>query len=804
MKSLRVTVASMLVLLLTAAPAAAETSRWFVQLKSAPEADGTSDATLDAERSDFSARAKRAGIAYRQRFAYRTLFNGVAIETGDPISEIADLDGVEAVYPVGTAHLDQRTDAFDPDLAYAITMTGADIAHSQLGYTGRGIRVAIIDSGVDYDHPDLGGCFGRGCRVNAGYDFVGDDYDGEPSDPGYQPVPHPDWNPDDCFGHGTHVAGIVGANGGVVGVAPDVTLAAYRVFGCGGGGTTDDVMLAAMERVYRDGADVLNLSITDDLSGWPEAPTAQAASRLVRRGIVVVAGAGNDRADGLWTMGAPAVGEDVIAAASVDNLKQPVRGFTVSPDERPVQTFAATDSQPVPTEGRFEIGGAGEACEPLAPGSLEGKVALVRRGTCTFIVKGTNAAAAGAVAVVFYNNAPGIIPGNPVVTGVPIPAVAISGENGDLIAGRVAQGPVRMTWGMPLVPSASAGLVSSFSSDGLAADLTLKPDIAAPGGYIRSTWPVEKGSYAIVSGTSMASPHVAGSAALYLQAHPRTRARDVGVILQNSADPVVWSGAPALGYLDHVARQGAGLLDIDDAILATTAVTPGKLSLGDDQPAPQTLTLANDAPSAVTYAIANADALALAGREFNAEHPELGANSVSFTQSQVTVSPHGRARIGVTIAPAATLSEGAIYGGYIVFTPDDGGGPLRVPYAGYKGDYQAVPAMTPMAQGYPKLARESGADTPAVLVHMNNYARRIRIVAYRGHRRVGTVYRQDYVRRNHVEAPPQLHWNTATELPIRRMAPGTYSLVLTVERALAERGTPVETWTSPEFTIARR
>jgi minor extracellular serine protease Vpr len=803
MTSLRVAVASALILAATAAPAAAADTV-FVELAGAPSADGTSEATLDAERSDFRARAKKAGISYHQHFAYRTLFNGVSISTDDQ-DAIADLDGVAAVYPVQTAHLDQqRTEAFDPDLAYAITMTGVDIAHSKLGYTGRGVRVAIMDSGVDYDHPDLGGCFGHGCRVSTGYDFVGDDYDGDETDPGYQPIPHPDPDPDDCFGHGTHVAGIVGANGGVTGVAPDVTLGSYRVFGCNGGGTSADVMLAAMERIYRDGADVLNMSITEDLSGWPQSPTAQAAARLVRKGVVVVAGAGNDRTDGLWAMGAPAVGDGVIAVASVDNLKQAVRGFSLSPDDRPVQTFFATDSKPVPAEGTFEIAGAGDACEPLAPGSLDGKVALVRRGTCTFMVKGNNAAAAGAVAVVFYNNAPGVIPGNPVVTGVPIPAVAISGENGDLITGRLAQGPVRITWGMPLLPSATAGLVSYFSSDGLAADLTLKPDIAAPGGSIRSTWPVEKGSYAVVSGTSMASPHVAGAAALYLQAHPRTRSRDVGAILENSADPVLWSGAPGLGYLDYVARQGAGLLDADDAILATGAVTPGTLSLGDDQPAPRTLTVSNESARTITYTISNADALAVGGREFNGEHPELGANAVTFTQPQVAVRPHGHARIGVTIAPAATLSEGAIYGGYLVFTPDDGGPPLRVPYAGYKGDYQAVPAMTPTAKGYPMLARQADTDVPTVLVHMNNYARRIRIVAYdaRRHRRIATVLRRDYVSRNHVEAA--LTWNVATALTPRRLPPGQYYLVMTVERALAQRGTPVETWTSPEFTIARR
>jgi minor extracellular serine protease Vpr len=170
----------------------------------------------------------------------------------------------------------------------------------------------------------------------------------------------------------------------------------------------------------------------------------------------------------------------------------------------------------------------------------------------------------------------------------------------------------------------------------------------------------------------------------------------------------------------------------------------------------------------------------------------------------VTVRPGRTARVDVAITPNPALSEGAVYGGYLVFMPDVGDTPLRVPYAGYKGDYQAVPAMTPTAKGYPMLARQADTDVPTVLVHMNNYARRIRIVAYdaRRHRRIATVLRRDYVSRNHVEAA--LTWNVATALTPRRLPPGEYYLVMTVERALAQRGTPVETWTSPEFTIARR
>ena len=301
--------------LVVPATAQANTPRWFVELHNAPAAEGTSDATLENEHQRFRDDAR--GIDYKPRFSYRTLFNGVAIAADDQaINEIQALDEVAAVYPVGTATLDQS----EPSLAFALGMTGADIAQSTLGFTGRGVHVAVVDSGIDYDHPDLGGCFGRGCRVSTGYDFVGDDYDDFESHPNWQPVPHPDPLPDDCNGHGTHVAGIIGANGLVKGVAPEVTFGAYRVIGCDGG-ASNDVILAALERVYRDGADVLNLSIGEALNAWPGSPLAKASSRLVDKGIVVVAAAGNDRVDGLGSTTVPGVGEKVIATASVENAE---------------------------------------------------------------------------------------------------------------------------------------------------------------------------------------------------------------------------------------------------------------------------------------------------------------------------------------------------------------------------------------------------------------------------------------------------------------------------------------------------
>jgi minor extracellular serine protease Vpr len=846
----RLAIGAALALLVAPAAAQAAAPKWLVELEGAPVADGTSRATLDRQHDRFRAEARAAGVRYTRRFSYSTLFNGLSVSASKAAAaEIVDLDAVKAVHAVEAIPLDVRTEAFAPAMSFALTMTGADLAQSRLGYTGRGVHVAIIDSGIDYDHPDLGGCFGRGCRVTNGYDLVGDDYDEEEADLQWQPVPHPDPDPDDCQAHGTHVAGILGANGAIRGVAPDVTFGAYKVFGCVGA-TSSDVMLAAMERVYRDGADVVNLSIGESLAGWPQSPTAQAASRLVRKGIVVVAAGGNDHLAGLHAMGGPGVGKNVITATSVDNLVNYRLAFAISPDNHRILYWPGLGPPPAPA-GTYELARTGtattpdDACAPLPPGSLAGKVALVRRGGCPGIDKGINVAAAGAIAVVVYNDS-GPAPGSPGVPGVPIPLAFIDQADGELIDARLAAGPVSLTWGIAAVPSGSGGLLSAFASEGLAADLTLKPDVAAPGGNIRSTWPLERGGYAVVSGTSMASPHVAGAAALYLQAHRHARARDVRAALQNSADPV----AARSGGAEPVVRQGAGLVDVDDAILATTTITPSKLSLRDAPAAHRDVTIANRSRRTVTYALSTVDAPAVAGRDIFTEHTEAGAATVAFTRhrrpiTSVIVPAHGRVTIDVRIAPHPGLSEGAVYGGYLVATPGDGSPALRVVYGGYKGDYAAVPALTPTTQGYPWLARQtgvtldglakirrtyarqdagavftlaprqfgprSGADVPIALVHLNNFARRIRVDVVRPGSRhsLGEAYRRDYVARNGVENLLSQPWSLITELPfdgtVRRghrqlpLPDGDYQLAVTAEPPSGA----AETWTSPVFRIDR-
>jgi minor extracellular serine protease Vpr len=502
----------------------------------------------------------------------------------------------------------------------------------------------------------------------------------------------------------------VGANGNVMGVAPDVTFGAYRVFGCEGS-TTADIMMAAMERANRDGMHILNMSIGASFQ-WPQYPTAVAADRLVTKGMVVVASIGNSGTSGVYAAGAPGLGEKVIGVASYDNTHINALTFDVNPGGQkvPYLTLAAA-SDPPTTGTSAELVFVGQGCN--ADTYLDdpaGKVALIVRGVCTFDEKYQRAFNAGAVGVVIHNNSTGLFAGGGIVS-QGLFAISISLADGQHIRGLLTNGEsVTLSWTDVRVnaPNPTGGLISSFSSYGLSPDLALKPDIGAPGGLILSTYPLESGGYATISGTSMASPHVAGGVALLLEAAPKTKAGEVRGILQNSADPKAWNGNPGLGFLDNVHRQGAGMLDIPGSIMATTHISPAKLSLGEGEagPSKQLLTVHNKSAVEVTYDLTFVNALSTGGSTF-APGFFLGNASVVFGASAVTVPANSSAVVEATINPASSPAKGQ-FGGYIVFTPRGGGAVLRVPYAGFVGDYQSVQVLTPTGNGFPWLANLSG------------------------------------------------------------------------------------------------
>jgi minor extracellular serine protease Vpr len=807
---------------------------WFVELSSRPGVEGSSTRQLEREQADFRASARRAGVVFEERAAFRNLWNGLSVRVdARDLAELRRLPGVNALYPVATVQLPE-TQALDPDMGTALAMTGADIARSELGLSGEGIRVAVMDTGIDYEHPDLGGGDGAAFpteRVVAGYDFVGDDFNAGVA--GSTPVPDDD--PMDCNGHGTHVAGIVGADAadaeGVTGVAPDVTFGAYKVFGCTGS-TTADVMIAAMEMALADRMDVLNMSIGSAFQ-WPQYPTARAADRLVDRGMVVVASIGNSGANGLYSAGAPGLGEKVIGVASFDNSHINALTAVVNPSGERVPYLPLASASEPPTSGdSAEVAWAGRGCTSLGDtvGGVDGRVALMVRGDCTFDEKYQAAVNAGAVGVVIHNNVTGLFAGGGVVDRG-VFGVGISQADGLHIRSLLTDGEsVTLSWSDVRLdaPNPTGGLISSFSSYGLSPDLDLKPDIGAPGGLIRSTYPMALGGYATVSGTSMSSPHVAGGVALLLEAHPRTSAQAVRGILQNTAEPKAWWGNPALGFLDNVHRQGAGMLDIATAIEATTSVTPSKLALGESEagPATRTLTLRNRGAQAVSYTLSHAPALSTGPNTFVPAF-FTGFAAVEFSSGSVTVPAGSSATVDVTITANPGLADRSQYGGYLVATGDDGS-VTRVPYAGFKGDYQSIQALTPTPFGFPWLASLEGdsyvnrpdghtfslqdGERPSVILHLDHQVRELRIEVRDANtgRQWHRAFDLQYVARNSTPTGFfAFDWDGMTTrgrgAKSQAVPNGTYVLELSVLKALGDASNPDhwETWTSPAFTIAR-
>ena len=734
---------------------------WFVQFKTPPAAKGGSKAALAAERTAFFKNAAEQGVTVTQRRSFDDLWNGVSVDVPQAqAGALGGIPGVQAVYPVVPVSLPPSAggSSSDPDLKFATGMTGATSAN-EAGWTGKGVKVAIMDSGLDYTLPEFGSCSSVGgtCRVAGGFDFVGDSFDSNSSDSTYQPIAHPDNDPAPCdpnvadeiathpgagtssAAHGTHVAGIVGADGRsdpdnlVTGVAPEATLYAYRVFGCNGS-TDSDIMAAAMERAFADHVNVLNMSIGAALANFPNYPTAVAADNLADRGVTVVASIGNSGDTGLYSAGAPGVGEKVIGVASVDNIKTYLQYFTVSADDRKVGFTEAAAAPASPTTGQLTLAQTGtptttnDACptapaifKDLGPG-YEGKAVLIRRGSCGFYNKALAAQHAGAAAVVLYNNTAGrinptVAPVAPGTEAITIPVVAITAADGATMSGRITAGPTTITWTDKSEyfdnsgPADTGGRTSSFSSWGTSSDLGFKPDITAPGGNIRSTWPHQQhGGHWVIGGTSMSSPHVAGAAALYLQAHPGASPLDVRIALQNSADPVAFTST---SFADSTARQGAGLLDIPGAISAKTVITPSKLAFGQvlAAPATGTITIRNNDTAAQTYTLSSIGAVTpLPTATTNYPYTfglALGPAASFPGGTSVTIPAGGSANVAVNLNTAGAPT-GTLFGGWVFAQSSTGR--VGVPFLAFAGNYQALPVITGGGCTLPTLAKFGGAN----------------------------------------------------------------------------------------------
>jgi len=780
----------------------------FVELTGRPlaESGASTVASLDAEHAAFRREVTRAGLKVKERYSYRQLFNGLSLEVRpSDLRALAVLPGVKAVWPVVQYPI--------PELYTSSDMVNALETFEELGYDGTGVLVAIVDTGIDYNHPDLGG--GWGNRVIGGWDFVGDDYDAR--DPARRtPVPDPD--PMDPNGHGTHVAGIVGARGRVTGVAPGVGFLALKVFGREGS-TTADVIVAALEMALEEGAHVVNMSLGAAFQ-WPQYPTGQAADRLVRQGVVVVCSQGNNGPGNLFAGGAPALGSKVLAVASFDNTHLMSQAFRL-PDGSPVGYMPMAFSPPLPTSGtspEVVYVGLGNTDADYAGKDVAGKVALIGRGVMSFAHKVTMAMKYGAAYAIIHNNAPGNFRGTLGAAGHWIPAASISREDALRILLLMAAGPVHLTWTDELVqlPNPTAGQISDFSSWGPSPDLALKPDLGAPGGSIYSTYPLALGGYATLSGTSMSAPHVTGAAALLLQAYPNLNPNALGAILRNTSVPQRFS---TTAYLLPVHRQGAGMIDVLAAVTAGAKVEPSKVSLGAvTSPVDFTLELENKRETAVTFHVAHLPALA---SNYNIPSPGLAlAYATASFPGTVTVEPGAAVTLPITVAPPAAAGEW-LFGGFVRLTPDDGGPALYVPYFGFKGDYLATPALGPGAYGMPWLAelvgdsywkrdsltiRPTAGERAYILFHLARHARKVRVEVFEAAtgRSFGRVLDLDYVGRNSLTTTFfTFEWDgSGRRGPV---AAGTYVLRLLVQRPLGDDDNPEhwDIWTSGPITVIK-
>ena len=705
--------------------------------------------------------------------------SGVKAAFRDRETRIADAD--DQVAGEGATN-SARTTTQDPANLSAQLMMHAD----QVTQKGEGKVVAVVDTGVDMTHPAFAGALGgtpalsadkvasltpqlgdgkAGTYVSEKFPFA---YDYADNDPDASPTGQ-------AGSHGTHVAGITAGNAGeIVGIAPDAQIIVAKVARSVEGDITDSGLLSALDDMVVLHPDVVNLSL-GQLGGMDnEADSVYATvfKSLQDAGITVNAAAGNHYTAGYGntsgknlpfasdpdssTQCEPATYSSVVSVASVDNSLAH-SAFTVGDRDIPFQRAGGADGQKMPdlsdlTGGPFEYvdGGIGSAEDGAAlkakyPEGLAGKIVLVKRGSLTFQTKFNNIAGSKPAGFIVYNNVPGdsLVVMSLATDGVP--AAFISQADGEAMLA-AADHHLSVAPGKVIAPSSKYSM-SSFSSWGVTPDLRLKPEVAAPGGNIYSSVP--GGTYEFMSGTSMATPQMAGVSALVLQRvqndplFASMSARDKVDVVQNLimgtaapiADPLQDTGAP---YSPR--KQGSGLTNVLAA--TTSSVYPSvvgaaepsrpKADLGDGTKGWHfDVTLHNLGATPATYELSSQALSEIVEDGFFTGHSTdwRGAGvdiaysgaAVSGTGegATITVPASGEATVGVDVTPRAAFDSyvaqnapnGTFLDGFVRLTSKTASQPdLTVPYMGFYGDWGKAPI-------FDALASQGGAHTLASWVY---------------------------------------------------------------------------------------
>ncbi|MFD4705970.1 S8 family serine peptidase [Gottfriedia sp. NPDC058432] len=672
---------------------------------------------VDQDHADFQADVnkvlidgKKSKVNFKINRSYKHAFNGVAMNL--PANQIKNLlksKVVKAVWknekfsidPPKQAENNEQLKADEFNVTNYTPYDGLDRLHEE-GYTGKGIKIGILDTGIDYNHPDLKDAY------KGGYDFVNNDNDPmETTYADWKKSGQPELSGSNTYytEHGTHVAGIIGGRGvanseyKTLGAAPEADLYAYRVLGPYGSGTTANI-IAALDKAVADGMDIINMSLGASIND-PLYATSVAVNNAVLSGVTTVVAAGNS-GDQMYTLGSPgssALALTVGASSTAINMFQ----FTGLQNGKnyAVREMARNYSDELTTlKGKtFKLVdvGLGKATDYNGK-DVNGKIAFISRGDTVFVDKIKLAKSKGAAGVIIYNNevnkAEGLIQAYLGESVNSIPSFSVSYEDGMAISTAMKAGDTDFTFGEFTKVKTADDELAVFSSRGPSrVNYDIKPEITGPGVAVLSTVPFYvnnktadgtrsedyKIAYERLSGTSMATPYVAGVSALLLQSNKDLQPADVKSILMNTAD--------SLSKDYSVYEIGSGRVDAYEAIHSnveisvvdktpmiidgkeksinelTGAMSFGSISFNDlDQTSTRNITMKNRSEKAKIFSIEAKFQTGLRGSKDAAKNNVTIAGPTSVKLNGISSKS---IKMNLNIPKSA---EKGIYEGYIVFT----------------------------------------------------------------------------------------------------------------------------------------